>query len=139
MTSKTSKNTRPAKRRARKTTERPLTHAAYRAHERALLEGHQYKAVRQAYFCVRMGGDEIPIAGTERPLPCPFCGSSDDVIVVIDNERPRVHVECGVCGAESSAAHLSEKVTTAYGLILEATRWWNARNGVDQRGKRVMS
>lgn len=137
MTSRTSKNTRPAPRRAGKTTERPITASERDEAVRTLLDAGQLNSVRNMHFCD--SDRNMPIAGTPRPKPCPFCGKGDSISVVIEDELKdhegkaytRVHVDCGVCGAESPAALSSvEADSSTYGLVLAAVRYWQCRGGV---------
>lgn len=48
--------------------------------------------------------DGNPVEGAPDPLPCPFCGSGADQLVVerwseVDDPDPSYHVECLKCGA----------------------------------------
>ncbi|MEJ1960724.1 MAG: Lar family restriction alleviation protein [Gammaproteobacteria bacterium] len=124
----TAKNTRAAKRRARKTTERPTTATERDEAVRVLLEDGQLNAVRKGYFC---DADlNMPIAGTPRPKPCPFCGEDDSISLVI-KELTQVHVECSSCGAQAPAVSSDDQEDdgSTYSLVLKAAKQWNTRNG----------
>lgn len=136
MGSRTSKHTRATARRVSKTTKRPdaVTANERDEAERTLLQGGQLDAVRAGYFCEHQYN--LPIAGTQRPLPCPFCGKTHEVSVEIKDERdpPRPHVSvrvwCGVCGAEAPPATTNDEgIVDVYAAILEAARLWNTRGG----------
>jgi Lar family restriction alleviation protein len=68
-----------------------------------------------------MDGDPLDEAG--EPLPCPFCGSRADQLVVErwtteDDPEPSYHVECLECGCNGPQE----------GTQLEAAQGWNERS-----------
>ncbi|MGH8209300.1 MAG: hypothetical protein ACREU6_06815 [Steroidobacteraceae bacterium] len=74
----------------------------------------------------------IPIAGTPKPLPCPFCGDDECISIVFghNGSGPMAHVECGHCGAEAGYSGRDEEL----GLLdhmdcaKNAARLWNTRS-----------
>jgi hypothetical protein len=128
---------RKAKRRptARTRREPSLTYEQFVAAQRKMLDDGQIKPVAAGYFTDE---DGVPIAGTARPKPCPWCGASgDDVTVVVrdiaDDKEPdrRAHVQCEHCGGESPGVYESnepEKLRTSkYWLMIQAAKAWNER------------
>jgi hypothetical protein len=66
--------------------------------------------------------DGNPVEGASEPLPCPFCASGADQLVVerwsdADDPDPAFHVECLHCGCNGPQG------TTP----LEAAQEWNER------------
>lgn len=84
-------------------------------------------------FYVIVDGFDLPLAGAPKPLPCPFCGSSEINIALDrreDNGMPKAHVECECCGTESC---WTEEGRMGYDVALEAARMWNKRAQVKKR------
>lgn len=96
--------------------------------------------------CFYTNADDLPIRGTPAPLPCPFCGASDQISVVIERRSDNagvayvyVHIQCDACGCEAAgASSTDEDVTEAieagvgsgpYCATLEAAKRWNERKG----------
>ena len=68
--------------------------------------------------------DGKPIEDAPEPLPCPFCGSRADQLVVErwsaeDDPDASFHVECLRCGSNGPQA----------ASALEAATGWNGRSG----------
>lgn len=90
--------------------------------------------------------NDLPIAGTPAPRPCPFSGSRDDISVVLERRSDSAggsyvcaHVQCDHCGCEAGyAASIDDSVAEAieagegsgpYCTVMAATRRWNERRG----------
>ena len=68
--------------------------------------------------------DGNPLEDAGEPLPCPFCGSGAEQLVVErwseeDDPDPSFHVECLKCGCNGP-----QEATQ-----LEAAQGWNGRSG----------
>lgn len=102
---------------------------------RMLLEDGQIDTVCQMHFCEN--DRALPIVGTPRPRPCPFCGSDKNVHLIIrdevDSEKKRytaIDVECLVCGAKIPGSTTNDEgVNSQYEAVLAAARVWNERKG----------
>jgi Restriction alleviation protein Lar len=77
----------------------------------------------------------VPIAGPGSPLPCPFCGSGDDVVIAIDPGQEGAHpahvcAECDTCGAQGPFVTQDRQVAGMIriaDLVVAAARDWNKR------------
>lgn len=117
MTSRTSKNTRPALGRARKAT-----------------DSTRVRRDPITYF----SHDGLPIGGLPDPLDCPFCGKNE-VSIEFENgtagtdENPtswRVgHAHCDNCGARGGWVPRNDEFPDDYSVVREAARMWNTRKG----------
>jgi Lar family restriction alleviation protein len=68
--------------------------------------------------------DGNAVEGAPEPLPCPFCGSRADQLIVErwseeDDPDTAFHVECLKCGANGPQGE----------TLLEAAESWNGRSG----------
>jgi hypothetical protein len=131
----TSKNTRRAGKRVRKTTEHVDRLADRDEATRVMIEAGNLDAVRQMHFTV--AEDDLPIAGTPRPAACPFCGKWTDISLVLRKVTEAeggpytvAHVQCDNCGAEApSACSTEEGLRDRFALVLAAAQRWNSRGG----------
>lgn len=73
----------------------------------------------------------LPIAGTPAPLPCPFCGSDEDMGIILKagGKDAVAYVECGHCGIDGPMANCDDErpFTSYHDLVKTAARFWNTR------------
>jgi hypothetical protein len=122
---------RKPKRRVRKTTADLLADRDFAT--RTFIEANSLNSVCELHFCVAPQG--LPIAGSPRPEPCPWCGDSTSMQITVEERRDSdgkrfdvAYVECMECGgrAPEITSH-DDGIHDSYGLMLKAARRWNER------------
>jgi hypothetical protein len=82
--------------------------------------------------CFHEHEHSLPIGGTPKPVPCPFCGSDQIAIVLepaTDAELPSSHAQCEFCGAEAGYDVCETAEGSYWGSALRAALFWNRRAG----------
>ena len=79
---------------------------------------------------INMSGKPIPLTGTVRLDPCPFCGE-DEALELVNTHTPSTWIECA-CGAEMHGgcfAPVKGKTTRAHfeAAIRATAKAWNKR------------